>query len=103
MAFNTIRAKHPDATREAVRSRFDIFSDENDEAVLDELDRLLRGFSIGGDAQITLRLTMPGTVTDTNAHQTDGNTLVWVFYPWDALTADVVLVAESRATGRETG
>ncbi|MGD2121085.1 MAG: hypothetical protein PVJ76_05045 [Gemmatimonadota bacterium] len=99
VAFNTIRAKHPDATREAVRERFDIFSDENGEAVLDELDRLLRGLSVGGDAQITLRLTMPGTVTSTNAHERDGNTLVWVFQPWDALTADVVLVAESAIVG----
>jgi hypothetical protein len=99
VAFNTIRAKHPDVTREEVRGRFDIFSDEDNGAILDELDRLLRGFSIGGDAQITLRLTMPGTVTNTNAHEQEGNTLVWVFSPWDALTADVVLVAESTITG----
>ena len=100
VVFNTIRAKYREVTREEVRGRFDIFSDEDDGAVLDELDRLLRGFSVGGDAQITHRLTMPGTVTTTNAHETDGNTLVWVFYPWDALTADVVLVAESREPGR---
>ncbi len=103
VAFNTIRGKHPDATREEVRGRFDIFSDETGGAVLDELDRLLPGLSEGGDAQITLRLTMPGTVTSSNAHERDGNTLVWVFTPWDALTADVVLVAESEVEGRHRG
>lgn len=103
VAFNTIRAEYSDVSREEVRGRFDIFSDEDEGAVLDELDRLLRGFSVGGDAQITLRLTMPGTVTSTNAHERDGDTLVWVFQPWDALTADVVLVAESKVGGRRRG
>jgi hypothetical protein len=95
LAFNTIRTKHADATREEVRARFDIFSDESGEEVLDELNRLLPGLSEGGDAQITVRLDLPGTVISTNAHERKGNTLVWVFAPWDALTADVVLVAES--------
>lgn len=41
------------------------------------------------------RLTLPGTVSTTNASEREGNTLTWKFSPLDNFTGPVEVFAES--------
>jgi hypothetical protein len=94
-----VRRKNPNVSEEALRRRLDLFSDEFEGGEPTErLDYLLPGMSQAGGG-VTFRLTMPGRVTTTNAHEREGNTLIWEFNTDDALTAPVVLVARSVVGG----
>jgi hypothetical protein len=71
-----------------------IYEDEDDQfqdLVLAELP----GVELAINSEIVFRLNMPGRVTSSNAHDRDGNTLIWEFAPGDALTAALEIVAES--------
>lgn len=61
--------------------------------------RELPGLDLAFNANIVLRLNMPGTVTDSNAHDRDGTTLVWEFGPADALLTPIEIYAESVIGG----
>ncbi|MBT8398107.1 MAG: hypothetical protein HKO65_01300 [Gemmatimonadetes bacterium] len=98
LAAKTIRTKYPDAGPESVRERFDLFSEEFEGEVFEPFDRLLPGFSLAGTS-VSFRLTMPGRITNTNAHERENNTLIWEFNTDDAITAPVVLLAESVVGG----
>jgi len=100
LVIKTLRTKYPDVSEESLRKRLDVLSDEfeGEGDPLDRFDDLLPGFSQAGGG-ITYRLTMPGRVTTTNAHEKDGNTLIWEFSTDDAIAAPVVIVAESVVGG----
>jgi hypothetical protein len=94
-----VRAKYPNASEDALRKRLDLFSDEFEGGEPTErLDYLLPGMSQAG-GEVIFRLSMPGRVTTTNAHEREGNILIWEFNTDDALSAPVVLVAESVVGG----
>ncbi|MFH1763122.1 MAG: hypothetical protein ABIF09_02920 [Gemmatimonadota bacterium] len=94
-----VRAKNPNASEEALRKRLDLFSDDFEGGdPTERLDYLLPGMSQAG-GEVIFRLTMPGRVTTTNAHEREGNILIWEFNTDDALSAPVVLVAESVVGG----
>jgi hypothetical protein len=98
LALEIVQTEYSEATTDSIRRRFDIFSEEYEEESMRRFDRLLPGFATYG-SDITFRLTMPGRVTNNNAHETDGNTLIWEFNSDDAIAAPVVLVAESVVGG----
>jgi hypothetical protein len=82
-----------------MKNHLDLLSDEYGDDPLERFDYLLPGFSTAMNTEITFHLTMPGQVTTTNAHRRDGDLLIWEFNPTDALTAPIVLVAESVVGG----
>jgi hypothetical protein len=106
-AIKIVRQRHPRA-QAAVLARqllhgMGILSDEAESDAEEEFEERLvatfPGFTLGINSSITFRLNMPGRVTSSNAHDEDGSTLVWEFSPADALTAPIVLVAESVVGG----
>lgn len=99
LGIRTLRTRYPSATEGELRSRLDIFSEDFEgEDPMERFETLLPGLSDGGGS-VTFELTMPGTVTTTNAHERDGNRLKWEFGTDDAIAAPVVLVAESVVRG----
>jgi len=98
-AIHVVKGDYPDESEEGLRSRIDIFSGDLQEGLDDTFVSTLPGLNLSFNAEITFRLTMPGQVTSTNAHERDGQVLVWEFSPGDALTSPVVLVAESVLDG----
>lgn len=98
-AIRVVRKQYPDAEEDVLRKGLDIFSGEAEEAFLQGLVEILPGFNLAINSEISFRLTMPGRITSTNAHEQDGNTLVWEFSPMDGLTAPVVIMAESEVGG----
>lgn len=67
----------------------------SDDGLVAFLEEELKGINLGLNMEITFRLDMPGRVTDSNAHERDGATLVWEFSPGDALHAPVKVYAQS--------
>lgn len=59
----------------------------------------LPGLTLGFNMSMIVRVTMPGTVVDTNADDRDGNTLEWRFSPFDDLSRAVELRAEAVVGG----
>jgi hypothetical protein len=98
-AIHVVKESYPNESEEGLRTRIDIFSGDLEEGLERAFSETLPGLNLSFSAEITFRLTMPGQVTSTNAHERDGNVLVWEFSPGDALTSPVVLVAESVLQG----
>jgi hypothetical protein len=98
-AIRVIQKEHPDVGRETLAAAINIFQGEPEEAFIERFVRLLPGMNLAINSEISFRVTMPGRVTSSNAHDREGNTLVWEFTPADALTAPVVLTAESIIGG----
>ena len=102
-----IRQRHPRAQAEVLAHQLlrgmGILSDEGESDAEEEFEERLvatfPGFTLGINSSITFRLNMPGRITSSNAHDEDGSTLVWEFSPADALTAPIVVVAESVVGG----
>jgi len=93
-----LRRFDPDVSEEALHGILNVFSsNEDEEALLGELMGTLPGLNLALNSSISFRLTMPGRIIDSNAHDRDGNTLSWEFSPADALSAPVVIRAESVA------
>ena len=98
-AIRVVRKQYPDAEEEALRAGLDVFSGEAEEEFLQGLVETLPGLNLAINSEVSFRLTMPGRITNTNAHEQDGNTLIWEFAPTDGLTAPIVILAESVAGG----
>ena len=94
-AIKVIRTSYPEAQEDSLREATDVFSGDSEEALIDALVHTLPGLNLAINSEVSFRLTMPGQVTNTNAHEQDGNTLIWEFGPADALGAPILLVAES--------
>jgi hypothetical protein len=71
-----------------------VYDDEEDQ-LTEFLATRLPGVELAGNTEIVFRLNMPGRVTDSNAHEREGGTLIWKFSPGDAVTAPVEIFAES--------
>jgi hypothetical protein len=98
LAGKIVRATYPTVADETLRERLNPLSDESERELNERFERLIPGFFAAG-SEIHFRLTMPGEVTNTNAHEREGNTLIWEFNSDDAIAAPVVLVAESVVRG----
>lgn len=94
-----VRVRYP---REDVGDFRDVLTPslmENDEALITFLEEELKGLAVALNSEIVFRLSMPGRVTDSNAHKREGTTLVWEFGPMDAVHTPVEIYAESVMGG----
>jgi hypothetical protein len=94
-----LRRFDPDASEEALFEILNVFSSEWEEALFEELMETLPGLNLALNSSVSFTLTMPGRIIDSNAHDRDGTTLSWEFSPADALSAPVVIRAESVTGG----
>ena len=99
-ARDLIQETYPEAGEQTLQEALNVFEgDGEEEAMIDPLVKTLPGLNLAINSAITLRLTMPGRVVRSNAHDEDGTTLIWEFSPADALTAPIVIQAESVSGG----
>ena len=61
----------------------------------DFIEQQLPGVQLAINSEIIFRLSMPGRILSSNAHDRDGNMLIWEFVPGDALSAPLEIRAES--------
>ncbi len=97
-ALRLVRDRYPQAGRELFAAEFRrmLVELEEDEDFEDFLESRLPGAVLAGNTQLVMRLKLPGRVLESNAHDSDGDTLVWEFSPWDAVLVPVELFARSR-------
>lgn len=88
------RRSYPDSDEESFREMLQQLYDD-DEPLGVFMEEQLPGLMVAINTAIVFRLNMPGRVTNSNAHDRDGNTLVWEFGPGDAASAPVEIYAES--------
>ncbi len=88
------RHSYPDADEESFREMLQRLYDD-DEPLGVFMDEKLPGLALAINTAIVFRLNMPGRVTNSNAHERDGDTLIWEFGPGDAGSAPVEIYAES--------
>ena len=98
-ALNIVRLHYPEERSESVTDLLLGILVESDDRLVAFLEDELPGLNIALNSEIIFRLNMPGRVTDSNAHERDGTTLVWEFGPGDALHAPVEIFAESVVGG----
>jgi hypothetical protein len=98
-ASKVIGARYPNANPDVVRNTLSQILSGETEGLETLFEETLPGLNLGFNTAIVFRLTMPGTVTHSNARETDGETLVWEFGPTDALAQAVEIVAESVEGG----
>jgi hypothetical protein len=96
---NLVRQHYPEEGIESLTNLFSGVLVESDERLVAFLEEELPGLNIAFNSEIIFRLNMPGRVTDSNAHERDGTTLVWEFGPGDALHTPVEVYAESVIEG----
>ncbi|MEQ9569682.1 MAG: hypothetical protein RLN75_05785 [Longimicrobiales bacterium] len=60
---------------------------------------LLPGLTLGFNTSMVVRVTLPGTIVDTNADEREGNTLEWRFSPFDDLARPIELRARAVVGG----
>ena len=93
-AVKILRVRYPEPDEDSIRDALIQVFDDDD--FLDAfLDETVPGLQLSWNTSITFRLNMPGQVTDSNAHETDGTTLVWEFSPSDAIQTPIEIFAES--------
>ena len=95
-AVKIVRVSYPGAEEAPIRRMLtDLFEDDS-HVVQTFLDETIPGLTLSINTSIQFRLNMPGRVTDSNAHETDGNTLIWEFSPSDAIQTPIEIFAESK-------
>lgn len=99
-ALRLVRDRYPQADRGPFVAEFRrmLVELEEDEAFESFLESKLPGAVLAGNTQLVMRLNLPGRVLESNAHDSDGDTLVWEFSPWDAVLVPIELFARSRLT-----
>lgn len=95
LATQVARQRYPNAEREFFAEAARYALDEGNEEIAETIESKLLGAQLAGNTQITVRLNMPGRVTDSNAHEREDSTLEWEFSPWDAAAAPLELFAEA--------
>ncbi len=90
-----VRLRYPGESEAFLRETMRQLYAENDEPLEQFLTGTAPGLNLAVNTEIRFRLRMPGEVTSSNAHETDGNTLLWSFGPMDALSAPVEIQARS--------
>jgi hypothetical protein len=98
-ALKIVKVHYPSAEQEPLTQLMVDALVETDEGFAEFVQQDLPGLNIALNSEITFRLNMPGRVTDSNAHERDGTTLVWEFGPGDALSDPVEVYAESVVGG----
>ncbi|HSG08860.1 MAG TPA: hypothetical protein VLA36_10915 [Longimicrobiales bacterium] len=98
-AVKIVRVRYPEATTEAVRQIVESLLDDEDGRMSQLFERTLPGLNLGVNTSVIFRLTLPGTVSTTNASGRDGNTLTWKFSATDNFTGPVEVFAESVVEG----
>ncbi len=93
-AANIARQSHPNADEESFREMLQELYDD-DEQFGEFIEGKLPGVELAINTAFVFRLNMPGRVTNSNAHEQDGDTLVWEFSPADAGAVPVEIFAES--------
>ena len=94
-AFKIVRVSYPEADEAPIRRMLDDLFEDDSVVVQTFLDETIPGLTLSINTSITFRLNMPGRVTDSNAHETDGNTLIWEFSPSDAIQTPIEIYAQS--------
>ena len=94
-----VRQRYPEESIESLTGLLSEVLVESDDRLVSLLEEELPGLNIAFNSEIIFRLNMPGRITDSNAHERDGNTLVWEFGPGDALHTPVEVFAESVMEG----
>lgn len=98
-AVKIVRVRYPEATTDAVRQIVEGLLDDEDGRLSELFERMLPGLNLGMNTSVVFRLTLPGTVSTTNASKREGNTLTWKFSPTDNFTGPVEVFAESVVGG----
>lgn len=96
-----VRLRYPDEGPGFLQNALNQIYEGSDEWLEEILEQQVPGLNLAFNTGMEFRLTMPGRVTDTNAHKRDGNTLVWEFGPTDAMPEDIQVYARSVVQGRE--
>lgn len=94
-AARIVRQSYPDADAGTFQALLREHYDDEDRDLDDFIERRLPGVQLAIQSEIVFRLSMPGRITASNAHDRDGATLIWKFGPGDAATTPVVIFAES--------
>jgi hypothetical protein len=101
-AIGIVRTAYPDANDFFLRNllqKLYMAQDGFEEELEDYLISSLPGINLALNVGIEIRLNMPGTVVNSNHHETDGNVLIWEFGPLDAAVGPVEIFAESVVGG----
>jgi hypothetical protein len=94
-AAGIVRRRYPGVNTEAfTRLLEEVYDDDRDEFG-EFVETLLPGVQLAINTEIVFRLSLPGRILSSNAHDRDGDTLIWEFVPGDALSAPLEIVAES--------
>jgi hypothetical protein len=96
-----VRLRYPDEGPDFLQRALNQLYEGSDEWLEEILENQVPGLNLAFNTGIEFRLTMPGRVTDTNAHRRDGNTLVWEFGPTDAMPGDIQVFARSVVEGMQ--
>ncbi len=94
-ALKILRVSHPEAEEDSIRDFLDRLLEDDGDLLDTFLNETVPGLQLSFNTNIVFRLNMPGRVTDSNADETDGTTLVWEFSPTEAIQAAVEIYAES--------
>jgi hypothetical protein len=76
----TIRSGHPGEDLGGIREVIERTIDERGEKMLDAyIIEKLPGVYLAGHTSMAFRITMPGEITETNAHRVEGQTAIWEY------------------------
>lgn len=91
-----IRMRHPGAQEELLERVLTEALVDSDERLVQFLEEELPGLNLALNSEIVFRLTLPGRVTRSNAHDREAGVLIWKFSPADALEGPIEILAESE-------
>jgi hypothetical protein len=97
-AMGIVRTVYPDANDFFLRNTLhQLYNGEASyqEKVEGILENELKGLNLALNIGMQIRLNMPGTVVNSNHHETDGSILIWEFGPLDAAVGPIEIFAES--------
>ncbi len=94
-AARIVRQSYPAADEEFFENLLRELYEDDEDRLDDFIERKLPGVQLAINCAIVFRLNMPGRVTASNAHNREGDTLIWEFGPGDAATAPLEIIAES--------
>jgi len=94
-AIKIVHTRYPHEEEAVLVEALQGLYDGGDDGFESFLNETVPGMNLAFNTQITFRLNMPGRVTNSNAHERDGTTLVWEFGALDALATPIEIFAES--------
>lgn len=95
-----IRRRYPGAAADAFANMLRQVIEDDQDKLASFITADLPGVELAANSEIIFRLNMPGRVTESNAHDREGTTLIWKFGPGDAVTAPVEIFARSVVEGQ---